>query len=404
MLRAGGAEIGRHDASPSMLDGIRVTDMTSVILGPYCTQMLSDMGADVVKVEPGVGDTGRTIGRPLKTPGMGAMHMMINRGKRSVSWDLKTEEGRERLRRLVVSSDVFIHNVRSEAIERLGLDYQSVRPFAPEIIYVHCTAFDSSGPDATSAAYDDIIQGSSGIAALLPLVDGRTEPRYMPMAIADKVAGLYALQATLAAIVHKLRYGAGQFVEVPMFEAVTAFTLLEHLGAGIFPDLPRKMGYSRQISSARQPSPTADGYICIAPYNDDRWRRFFEAVGREDVLESERFAPERDRNLLYQLVAEITPQRTTAEWLGLLKEIDIPARQVNNLGDLFDDPQLKAVDFFTERTHPTEGRYLEVRPVVKYGAQSDRHLGYAPHVGQHTAEMERELGIRPDSNPSGPSR
>jgi crotonobetainyl-CoA:carnitine CoA-transferase CaiB-like acyl-CoA transferase len=391
-----------------MLDGMRITDMTSVIFGPYCTHMLSDLGADVVKVEPATGDNGRTIGRPSKTQGMGAMHMMINRGKRSVTWDLKSGEGRERLQRLIASSDVFIHNVRSEAIERLGLGYESVRSFAPEIIYVHCSGFDSAGPDASLPAYDDIIQGSSGIAALLPLVDGRTEPRYIPMAIADKVAGLYALQATLAAIVHKLRYGTGQFVEVPMFEAVTAFTLLEHLGAGIFPDLPRKMGYSRQISSTRQPSPTADGYICLAPYNDERWIRFFKAVGREDVLAEERFGTprqrQRDRNLLYQVVADITPQRTTAEWLEIMKDADIPARQVNDLGDLFEDPQLKAVGFFRERTHPTEGRYLEVRPAVKYSARPDRHLGYAPHVGQHTAEVERELGITADPDAPDESR
>jgi crotonobetainyl-CoA:carnitine CoA-transferase CaiB-like acyl-CoA transferase len=385
-------------AKPSMLEGVRIADMTSVIYGPYCTHMLADMGADVVKIEPKHGDNGRTIGRHHKTPGMGAMHMTINRGKRSVSWDPTTAEGRERIRALIASSDVFIHNVRADAIKRMGFDYESVRAFAPNIIYVHCAGFDSDGPDAALPAYDDIIQGSTGIASLLPLVDDRPEPRYLPMAIADKVAGLYALQATLAALVHKLRTGEGQQVEVPMFEAVTAFNLLEHLGAGVFADLPRKMGYSRQVSKTRQPSPTADGYICLAPYNDDRWLRFFEVVGRNDILEDERFSSvhlrQRNRELMYQLVSEITPGKTTKEWLELMKQADIPARQVNNLGDLFDDPQLKATEFFRERVHPTEGRYYEVRQIVKYSARRNPDLGVAPHVGEHNAELEAELGFR----------
>jgi crotonobetainyl-CoA:carnitine CoA-transferase CaiB-like acyl-CoA transferase len=382
-----------------MLEGIRVADMTSVIFGPYCTHMLADMGADVVKVEPPTGDNGRTIGRSAKTPGMGAMHMTINRGKRSVDWDLKTDEGRAKLRKLIASSDVFIHNIRADAVRRLGFDYESVRSFAQDIVYVSCTGFDSDGPDAGLPAYDDIIQGASGITSLLPRADGRPEPRYLPMAIADKVAGLYALQATLAAIVHKLRFGRGQYVEVPMFEAVTAFTLLEHLGAGVFPDLPRKLGYSRQISATRQPSPTADGYISLAPYNDDRWIRFFEIIGRKDILEDERLKTplqrQRNRELLYGIVSQFTVEKTTQEWLEIMRVADIPAKKVNSLEDLFDDPQLQAVNFFRERAHPTEGRYLEVRPAVKFGARPNPSLGRAPHVGEHNAEVEAELGFRP---------
>jgi len=194
-------------STPSMLEGIRVADMTSVIFGPYCTQMLADMGADVIKVEHPSGDNGRRFGRPEKTPGMGALHMTINRGKRSVAWDLKSVDGREKLRRLIASSDVFIHSIRNEAIERLGFDYASVRTFAPEIIYVHCGGFDSDGPDAALPAYDDVIQGGAGIASLLSRAEVCSHPRYVPMALADKVAGLHALEATLAAIIHKLRSG-----------------------------------------------------------------------------------------------------------------------------------------------------------------------------------------------------
>jgi len=361
------------------------------------------MGADVIKIEPRHGDNGRTIGSPAQTPGMGKLHMTINRGKRSVNWDLKSEEGRAKARSLIATSDVFIHNVRADAIRRLGLDYDSVRTFAPEIIYVHCVGFDSDGPDAHLPAYDDIVQGASGIASLLSRVDGRPDPRYLPLALADKVGGFYALQATLAAIVHKLRFGKGQMVEVPLFEATTAFNLLEHLGGAVFIDKPGKMGYSRQTSAARQPSPTADGYICLAPYNDERWVRFFDVISRPEILADERLNTpalrQRNRDLLYSIVATITPERTNAEWLTLMKAADIPAKQVNRLEDLLDDPQLQAVNFFRERTHPTEGRYREVRPAVKFSARPDPVIGLPPQIGEHNDELSAELGFGADIEP-----
>jgi crotonobetainyl-CoA:carnitine CoA-transferase CaiB-like acyl-CoA transferase len=391
-----------------MLDGIKIADMTAVIFGPYCTQMLADLGADVVKIEPPGGDNGRRIGEPVKTPGMGKMHMTVNRGKRSVNWDLKTEAGRARLKKLVASSDVFIHSVRADAIRRLGLDYESLRVLAPNIIYVHCVGFDSDGPDAGLPAYDDVVQGASGIASLLGRVDGTDTPRYLPLAIADKVGSFYALQATLAAIIHKLRFGEGQYVEVPLFESTTAFNLLEHLGGAVFLDKPGKMGYARQTSAARQPSPTADGYICLAPYNDDRWLRFMEIVARPDIFEDPRLNTPalraRNQNLLYSIVATITPQKTTSEWIALMKANDIPAKQVNRLEDLLDDPQLKAVNFFRERVHPTEGRFREVRPPLKFSARPNPAIGMAPLIGEHNAEVEAELGIGPGDEPASSAR
>jgi len=389
-------ERGNVNPRAAMLEGIRIADMTSVIYGPYCTQILADMGADVIKIEPPNGDNGRWLGRPARTPGMGALHMTINRGKRSVRWNLKKEEDRARLRRLISSSDVFIHNVRLDAISRLGFEYESVRSFAPEIIYVHCAGFDSDGPDAKLPAYDDVIQGASGIASLQSRVDGRPEPRYMPMAVADKVAGLYAMQATLAALIHKLRTGQGQHVEVPMFEAVTSFALLEHLGGGTFPDRGR-MGYSRQVTAARQPCPTADGYICITPDMDDRWVQFFQLVGRPELLRDERLNTtemrDRNRGLLYSIMAEITPAKTTLEWLDIMNAADIPAKQVNTLENLLDDPQLRAVNFFRERVHPTEGLYREVRPAVKFSVRPDPAIGFPPHLGEHNDELDVELGF-----------
>jgi crotonobetainyl-CoA:carnitine CoA-transferase CaiB-like acyl-CoA transferase len=382
-----------------MLEGIRVADMSGQIFGPYCTQMLADLGADVVKVEPPAGDMLRNLGRPAKTPGMGKLHMTINRGKRSVNWDIKTDGGRARLRALIAASDVFIHNIRGEAMGRLGFDYETVRSFAPEIIYVHCTGFDSAGPAAGLPAYDDIIQGASGIAALASEVEQRSEPQYLPLALADKVAGLYALQATLAALVHKLRFGGGQFVEVPMFEAVTGFHLLENFAGAIFPDEPGRPRY-RHTSVDRQPSPTADGYICLAPYNDDRWLRLFDVLGRPDILADERLNTaelrQRNRALLYRMIAGITPQKTSREWLDLFAAADVPAAPMNTLADLLEDPQLAAVEFFRERVHPTEGRYVDMRPVAKFSARPDPALGFPPHIGEHSDAVSAELGFAPD--------
>lgn len=382
--------------SSKMLEGIRIADLTSVIFGPYCTAILAELGADVVKVEPPSGDTLRILGRPAKTPGMGKLHMTINRGKRSVSWDLKGNEGRDKLRRLISASDVFIHNIRGDAITKLGFDYESVRSFAPEIVYVHCTGFDSAGPDAGMPAYDDIIQGASGTAALFTEAERRDEPAYMPLAIADKVAGLYALQGVLAAIIHKLRFGEGQFVEVPMFESVTAFHLLENFAGAVFPDEPGKIGY-RHTSDARRPCRTADGYICLAPYNKDGWGRFFELIGRKEVLDDERlntpWLRKKNGDMIYRIVEEITPTRSTAEWLDIMRQVDIPATKFNSLEDLLNDPQLRAVGFFRERLHPTEGRFLDLRPAVRFSAWPDPALRFPPHLGEHNDEVADELGL-----------
>jgi crotonobetainyl-CoA:carnitine CoA-transferase CaiB-like acyl-CoA transferase len=386
-------------AKPSLLDGIRVTDMSGQIFGPYCTQMLADLGADVVKVEPPTGDMLRNLGRPKKTPGMGKIHMTINRGKRSVNWDVRTGDGHAKLRALIAASDVFIHNIRGEAMERLGFGYESVRSFAPDIIYVHCTGFDSAGPSAGHPAYDDIIQGACGIAALASEVEGKAEPQYLPLALADKVAGHYALQSTLAALIHKLRFGGGQFIEVPMFEAVTAFHLLENFAGAVFPDEPGPPRY-RHTSVDRQPSPTADGYICLAPYNDDRWQRLFEVLGQPGILADERLNTPalrlRNRALMYEFIARITPQKTSREWLGLLAEADVPAAPMNTLGDLLKDPQLSAVGFFRERVHPTEGRYIEMRPPTKFSARPCPDTGFPPLIGEHSDEVAAELGFPPD--------
>lgn len=383
----------------SMLQGLRVADMTPVIFGPYATQVLADLGADVVKIEPAEGGDGiRLIGNPPHTPGMSPVHLLLNRGKRSVDWDLKTEAGRAAMNRLIESSDVFIHNVRADAIERLGYGYETVRAIKPDIVYLHCTGFDQRGPYAELQAYDDIIQAATGVASLLPAVDGNPQPRFVPMTLADKVSGLHAAYAVLAAIVHRLCTGEGQFVEVPMFESVASFNLLEHLCNATFVPPTGPALYARQVDPTRQPVRTRDGWIAIAPYLDDRWVRFFEAVGRADVLSEPRFIDARTRRQnmgqMYELMAQITPQKSTAEWLALLKEINVPAMRANSVGDLLTNEQLQASGLLQQRTHPTEGGYIEVGPPVRFSAWQAPEARPAATVGQHSEELARELGVQ----------
>ena len=382
---------------PRMLDGLRIVDLTTVIFGPYCTQILADLGAEVVKLEPPEGDSIRIIGTPPVTPLMSPVHLRLNRGKRSVDWDLKSEDGRAAMRRLVETSDIFIHNVRSDAIARAGLDYDSVRAIRPDIVYVHCTGFDQRGPYAALQAYDDIIQAASGIASLPPRVDGNPQPRYVPMTMADKVSGLHAAYAVLAAVVHRLRTGEGQKVEVPMFEAVASFNLVEHLCDQTFVPPTGPGLYARQVDPQRQPMRTADGYIAIAPYLDERWLRFFEAAGHPEVLADPLLADKalRRRNMsrMYQAAAAILPERGTDEWLRILRQANVPAMRVNDIADLPNDPQLQATGLFRQRTHPTEGDYLEVRPPVRFSAYDYPDLDHAAAPGQHSEQVARELGV-----------
>jgi crotonobetainyl-CoA:carnitine CoA-transferase CaiB-like acyl-CoA transferase len=379
------------------LHGIRVADMTTVVFGPYCTQILADLGADVIKVEPMEGDSARNIGVPPKTPLMGPVHLRLNRGKRSVSWDMKTEAGKKAIKRLLETSDVFIHNIRPDAIGRLGLGYDAVRELRPDIIYVHCTGFGLDGPYAGLQAYDDVIQAASGAASLLPRVDGNPRPRYLPMLFADKVSGLHAVYATMAALFARMRDGEGQHVEVPMFETIASFNLLEHLCDATFVPPTGNWGYLRQLDPVRQPMRTKDGYISIAPYLDDRWIRFFQAAGHPEVLQEERFIdkPTRRANMsqMYEVAEAILPEKTTEEWLKILKAAHVPAIHTNEIGEVLDDPHLNATGLFRQRQHPTEGGYIEVRPPVRFAGVEDREPSHAAAIGQHTAEINRELGL-----------
>ncbi len=368
-----------------MLEGIRIVDLTSVVFGPYATEIMADLGADVIKVEGLTGDQFRHAGQPRNTPGMGPCTLNLNKGKRSLALDLKTAAGKAALHAQLAEADVFIHNVRGLAIERLGFGYDAVRAIRPDIIYVHCVGFGSDGPYADLQAYDDVIQAATGTTTLLPRADGNPAPRYFPSLIADKVAGLHGAYAILAAIVHKLRFGTGQFVEVPMFETFTHFMAQEHLfGATLIPP-QEPAGYPRQIDRFRQPFPTADGHISLVPYTDAAMLKVFALLGADHLVDEERFATPRARaaniSQVYAEIAKRTPMRTNAEWSALFAHNQIPAMPVRDLDDITDDPHLIEVGLFQQRTHPTEGDYLHLRAPVKFSAGTIE-TGPAPTIGQ----------------------
>ncbi len=377
-------------ASPRLLEGMRVVDLTSVVFGPYATVTMADLGAEVIKVEGPTGDQFRYAGQPRKTSGMGACHMNLNKGKQSVALDLKTAEGKAGLTKLLEGADVFIHNVRLKGIERLGFGYEAVKAIRPDIVYVHCVGFGSGGPYRDLQAYDDVIQAATGTVTLLPRADGEPRPRYLPSLIADKVAGLHAAYATLAAIVHRLRTGEGQFVEVPMFEAFSHFMMIEHLYGKTFLPQPYPAGYPRQIDPERQPFPTADGWISIVPYTDQSIGLLAQLLGAPELMDEERFATPLSRALnmtgFYAEIAKRTPAKSTAEWCRIFAENQIPAMPIRDLEDLVDDPHLQAVDFFQPRTHPTEGDYLHTRAPVRFSV-GEPETGPAPRIGQHNADL-----------------
>ena len=380
----------------SVLKDFKVVDMTSILFGPYCTQSLADLGADVVKIEPKTGDILRLIASSKNTEKMGALHLLVNRGKRSVVWDPKSEQGREATRRLIQQSDIFIHNIRQQAVERLGLTFEDVKKIKNDIIYVHCQGFSANGPYQERPAYDDLLQGICGMTHLSSRVDGSGVPRFIPMAIADKVSGLHATQATLAAIIERDRTGEAVHVEVPMQECVTSFVLTDHFADGIF-DPPGEMGYDRQLDPARQPMKTKDGYIILAPYQDDRWLSTFKILDCEHLLDDDRLRNWQTRRkhfgLMQELIAPYIERETSAHWNEVFNENDIPVCLAYDLEDIMQDPHLKATNFFQKKEHPSEGAYLEMQPPIRYKGSAPRDLRPAPKLGEHTEEVLKELGL-----------
>ena len=272
---------------PGPFDGLRVVDLTTVVVGPYTSQMLGDLGADVIKIEAPEGDLSRLVG-PNRNPGMTSHWMQVNRNKRSLVLDLKREEGAAAMRRLLGTADVFVHNMRPEPLARLGFDYPKVRELRPDIVFCNIWGFGRTGPYAGRAAFDDVIQAACGLAALEGYASGEAE--YVPILIADKTTALFATVAVSAALYHRLATGEGQEVEVPMFESMTGFTMLEHLWGESFVPAMGRVGSDRHATPKRWPLATRDGHICVLPSSDKHWRAVLEVAGRPELMDEPRFA------------------------------------------------------------------------------------------------------------------
>ena len=382
------------------LAGVRVVDASTIVFGPFASMMLADLGAEVIKIEnPRSGGEVMRHAGASPTPGMGPIFMALNRNKKSVGLDLATDAGKRALTKLLEGADVFFHNVRLAGMERLGFGYEAVKALNPSIVYVHCAGYGAAGPYAGRQALDDLVQGATGFADLATLRDG-SPPAYAPTIVADKAAGLYAFGATTAALYHRAVSGEGQFVAVPMFEAFTHFHMVENLYGQTFPGIDGPMGYTRTTSANRKPYATADGFICIVPYLDDQWTRFFELGGRPDLASDPRFADHTSRtehtDELYALIEDVARTRTTDEWMVLLGEAQIPAMRANRNEDVLADPHLEAVGMFELREHPDAGPWRAVRPPLEFSATPGGIRHEPPALGADTADVLREAGVTPE--------
>lgn len=378
------------------LQGIRVLDLTAVVLGPLGTQILADYGADVIKVEPPEGDMMRANGISLH-PGMGSIFLAVNRNKRSIALDLKSPQGLAALQALIPTVDVVVHNMRVAAIERLGLGYEAVARLNPAVVYCAAVGFGQDGPHRDKPAFDDIIQAGCGLVALGAAQS--EQPDYTASLIADKTTGLVLSNAVMAALLHRSRTGQGQYVEVPMLETMAAFVLAEHMGGMTFRDSPIKAGYPRLLEGGRKPSRTRDGWISMLPYTERHWAAFFTEAGRPDLAEKFSIRDRHERNAqvraLYTELRALTPLRSTAEWMDLCERLDIPATPIYGLDELPEHPHLKAVGLFEDAMHPTEGPIRQLRPTTRFSASPTRVYRQAPTIGQHTREVLQEAGIAP---------
>lgn len=377
------------------LGGITILDLTTVLMGPYATQILADMGANVIKVESPEGDIVRQIG-PGRSPGVGGMFLNTNRGKRSIVINLKKREGRDALLRLARQAHAIVYNLRPQAMARLGLDYETLAGTNPKILYVGVFGYGQSGPYAAKPAYDDLIQGASTIPTLLAIAGDGT-PRYVPITIADRVVGLMAVNAILGGLMHQVRTGLGQRIDVPMFESMTDFVLVDHLGGLTYDPPLDDGGYARLLSSHRRPYKTSDGYICALIYNDKQWRSFFETIGQPEFLLQPRFANHASRhqhiNEIYEEVGRIFLSRSTAQWRELLEGADIPVMPMHTLETILNDPHLNAVGFFKTIEHPTEGRIRQMQVPSTWSVTQPQAGHPAPALGEHGQDILREGGF-----------
>lgn len=379
---------------PLPLSGLKVLDLTSVIYGPYATQILGDFGADIIKIEPPEGDMTREIG-PRQNPKMSALYLSSNRNKRSIVLNLKKDEARQALWCLIDTADVLVHNMRPQKMDQLGFGPDAVFERKENIVYGALLGYHQDGPYGGMPAYDDVIQGQSGLAGTFIARDG--EPVLMPTIVADKTAALQASNGLLAAIIRRMASGKGVLVETSMFEGLVGYTLLEHQHGTIFNPPLSGTGYPRMLSRDRRPHRTADGFICMLAYSDRHWQRFWQITNQSQLANDQRFTnlTQRSENIdaLYKFVGEALALRTTEAWLEVLQHAEIPAAPVNRLEDLRDDAHLNAVGFYRPFEHPSEGQ-LEI-PDTPYrldGAPLPVHR-HQPGLGEHTREVLRSAGL-----------
>jgi crotonobetainyl-CoA:carnitine CoA-transferase CaiB-like acyl-CoA transferase len=376
-----------------LLNGLRILDLTSVILGPYATQILGDLGAEIIKIEPPEGDSMRPVA-PQAAPGLSAIFANCNRNKRSVVLDLKTAAGKKALLKLIPTADAFVHNMRQEAMDKLGFTFEAVRGANPLIVYAAAIGFGRQGRYAGKPAYDDVVQAASGFAGLFQMRDGA--PLYAPTIVADKVSGLHLTYALLSALLYRERSGeAPGYVEVPMFELMAAFSLCEHLGHATFEE-EGKVGYVRVISPSRRPYKTKDGWIAVLPYTERNWVKVLTEIGRSDVcdLPLVRNATERSRRVdeLYDILAEALPARTTEEWLATFVRLDIPSQPVRLPADLLKDPHLADVAFFEPHFSGPTPVMRTLRQAMTVDAMAAGPDLAPPLLGADTAAILRQAG------------
>ncbi len=378
------------------LHGIKVIDLTTVLAGPTATQVLADYGADVIKVESPDGDLMRAAG-PARNKGMGHVYLNTNRNKRSIVLDLKKPEAVAALLQLVRSADVLAYNIRTKSMERLGLGFEVVRAANPRIIYAGALGFSQRGPYAARPAYDDLIQGMSGVPWLSQRA-GADVPRYAPTVFADRTEGLHMAIAILAALEYRHRTGRGQRVDIPMYETMVSMLMGEHLAGRLFEPPEGALGYSRSLAVDRRPYETLDGHICVIVYNDTHWRSFSQLIGEPDLMDRDsRFSTQVMRlqniDIVTGFVKDVIATRTTEEWLRILREADIPVGPMNSLEDILADPHLAEIGFFRRVEHPSEGTLIDMAIPTEWSESIPEIRRLAPRLGEHTREVLQEAGF-----------
>ena len=376
------------------LEGVRVVDLTTIVVGPICTRTLADYGAEVIKVEAPGGDLLRTMAEGSRNPGMSGKFINFNRNKRSIGLDIKKPEGLEALLRLIDKTDVFVSNVRPDALARAGLDYENLSKRNPRLIQCSILAFGRGGRYYGRPAYDPVIQSLSGVAGTIARATG--EPRFVPMVMTDHTSGLIAAQAIGFALFRREKTGKGEAIDVPMLENMASFVSSEHLGAATFDPPVGPTGDGRLLSPNYRPVPTKDGFVTVRPNTNAQAFAFFDAIGRPELKTDPRFdsAASRTKNAkaYFEVQATCLGHKTTDEWVELFDKLDVPAARYNTIDELMTDPHLKDVGFFREEEHPTEGKIRRSKLANVFSGGARERESHAPLYGEHSREILKELG------------